>query len=404
MGEWKTYTLQQLADPAKHAMATGPFGSAISSRHFTNRGVPVLRGSNLSVDVGHRLIEDDLVFLDESKAKEFVRSQVTQGDLVFTCWGTIGQLGIIDDMARYDRYVVSNKQMKMTPDRSKVNPLFLYYKLSTPQSLWAVQNMAIGSSVPGFNLTQLKSIEVDIPSIEEQQAIVAVLGALDDKIALNERIASGADELRRNLFDQYIAEASTAIRSVPLSSTADFINGRAFTKEATGTGRMVIRIAEINSGPSGSTVYNDIDVPDQHLARPGDVLFAWSGSLTVARWFRPEAIINQHIFKVVPKSGIPTWLAFELTRSKLDEFKGIAADKATTMGHIQRRHLDEPVSMPAVEDLPRLDAELGPLWARALVAEQENLALAQLRDTLLPKLMSGELRVRDAEKMVEDAT
>mgnify|MGYP001306812953 FL=1 len=125
MGEWKTYTLQQLADPAKHAMATGPFGSAISSRHFTNRGVPVLRGSNLSVDVGHRLIEDDLVFLDESKAKEFVRSQVTQGDLVFTCWGTIGQLGIIDDMARYDRYVVSNKQMKMTPDRSKVNPLFL---------------------------------------------------------------------------------------------------------------------------------------------------------------------------------------------------------------------------------------------------------------------------------------
>src|SRR5690606_875626 len=150
----------------------------------------------------------------------------------------------------------------------------------------------------------------------EQQAIAAVLGALDDKIAVNERIASVADELRRNLFDQYIAEASTAIRSVPLSSTADFIDGRAFTKEATGTGRMVIRIAEINSGPSGSTVYNDIDVPDQHLARPGDVLFAWSGSLTVARWFRPEAIINQHIFKVVPKSGIPTWLAFELTRSK----------------------------------------------------------------------------------------
>ena len=189
----------------------------------------------------------------------------------------------------------------------------------------------------------------------------------------------------------------------PLSSVAEFVNGRAFTKNATGAGRMVIRIAEINSGPGGSTVYNDIQVPDVHLAQSGDVLFAWSGSLIVARWYREEAIINQHIFKAIPRAGIPTWLTFELIRDKLDRFKSIAADKATTMGHIQRRHLDEQVVLPMRQALTELDAGLGPLWRRALMAEQESLALARLRDMLLPMLMSGEIRLREAEEMVEEA-
>ncbi len=190
----------------------------------------------------------------------------------------------------------------------------------------------------------------------------------------------------------------------PLSSMASFVNGRAFTKDATGTGRMVIRIAEINSGPGGSTVYNDIDVADEHIARPGDVLFSWSGSLAVVRWFRAEGIVNQHIFKVIPNPGVPRWLIFELINAKLPMFKGIAADKATTMGHIQRRHLDEAVAVPAQGEIQHLDSALGPLWDRALSAEQESLKLAELRDTLVPKLMSGEIRVRDAEKVVEDVT
>ncbi len=97
------------------------------------------------------------------------------------------------------------------------------------------------------------------------------------------------------------------------------------------------------------------------------------------------------------------WLVAELLRMKLDEFRAIAADKATTMGHIQRRHLDEPVLTPSAAMTQKLDAQIGPLWNRALSAEQESLKLADLRDTLLPQLMSGKLRVRDAEKIVEDA-
>jgi len=234
--------------------------------------------------------------------------------------------------------------------------------------------------------------------------VAEVLFALDDKIAVNDRIAQACGQMLSLQLDQWMQSNPGAVRECPLSSLAEFVNGRAFTKDATGTGRMVIRIAEINSGPGSSTVYNDIEVPDVHLARPGDVLFAWSGSLAVARWSRAEGIINQHIFKVIPSHGIPAWLVFEMIDAKLAMFKGIAADKATTMGHIQRRHLDEPVEVPKQDGIAHLDAALGPLWERALSAEQESLELAELRDSLLPRLMSGEIRVRDAEKVVEDVT
>ncbi|WP_433470813.1 restriction endonuclease subunit S [Saccharomonospora azurea] len=400
MGEWRKVRVADVA--VDKGLVGGPFGSSLGSKDYVPSGVPVIRGVNLGSDA--RFDPREFVFVSEDKVNnELSRNTAEPGDIVFTQRGTLGQVGIVPP-SPYERYVISQSQMRLRADTRIVDPEFIYYQFKSPRMLETIESRAITTGVPHINLGILAELELVLPSRAEQQAIAAVLGALDDKIAVNERIAGGADELRRNLFEQYTTDDKSPTRSLPLSSAADFINGRAFTKEATGTGRMVIRIAEINSGPSGSTVYNDIDVPEQHLARPGDVLFAWSGSLTVARWFRPEAIINQHIFKVVPKPGIPTWLAFELTRSKLDEFKAIAADKATTMGHIQRRHLDEPVSMPAVEDVPRLDAELRPLWERALTAEQENQTLAQLRDILLPKLMSGELRVRDAEKMVEDAT
>lgn len=248
-----------------------------------------------------------------------------------------------------------------------------------------------------LNQGTLERVPLRVPGVHEQWAIAEVLGALDDKIAANAELIRIADELGSATFRSMLSESE----SLPLSAAARFINGKAFTKGASRTGRVVVRIAELNSGIGGSTVYSDIEVADDYLARPGDILFAWSGSLTLHRWFRSEAIINQHIFKVVPAARRPAWLVWNLIASKLDDFKATAADKATTMGHIQRHHLDELVEVPAREVVERHDAQMTALWSRALAAEQENLTLAATRDTLLPALMSGRLRVRDAERVVE---
>jgi type I restriction enzyme S subunit len=277
---------------------------------------------------------------------------------------------------------------------------YLHYILMSEQE--AIRRFAHGTTHQTVYFPEAKAFHVCLPSRTEQDSITAVLSALDEKIATNEHIAKTIGELSSVTYSSALYNSPDSFTETPLSDTSDFINGRAFTKDATGSGRMVIRIAEMNSGPGKSTVYNEIEVPEKHLANPGDILFSWSGSLIAQRWYRPQGIINQHIFKVVPKSGHPVWLSFELVKRKITDFRSIAADKATTMGHIQRRHLDETVPVPNAEIISKLDASLGPLWDRALVAEQEGLKLAELRDTLLPQLMSGKLRVKDAERIVED--
>lgn len=278
----------------------------------------------------------------------------------------------------------------------KVHPPYLRYLFVSESE--SVRRYAYGSVHSTMYYPDAKALHVLLPALREQQAIAEVLGALDDKIAANTALTATADDLMLRTFRH-----SPRDRTAPLSSTAAFVNGRAFTKEASGTGRVVVRIAELNGGVSGSTVFSDAIVDDTHVARPGDILFAWSGSLTLRRWFLDEAIVNQHIFKVIPNSDMPTWLVFELIREKLDDFKAIAADKATTMGHIQRHHLDQPVGLPDAEKIASMNPLMSGLWSSALNAERESLTLAATRDALLPQLMSGKLRVRDAEKIAVEA-
>jgi type I restriction enzyme S subunit len=255
-----------------------------------------------------------------------------------------------------------------------------------------------------LNVSDLPKFQIPIPPLTTQSRIADILDALDGKIEVNSLVSQKADQLWRLHFESTVGlwDANgdglpSGWRKTPLSSLARFVNGRNFTRHATGAGRIVVRIAELKGGPGRSTVYNEINVPDEHVAHPGDLLFAWSGSLTVRRWFRPEGIVNQHIFKVIPASEFNTWFVHGHLLRLLPWYRQVAADKATTMGHIQRHHLDELVLVPDKQTLARLDAVCRPLWERALAAERESLVLAELRDTVLPKLVTGELWVGGAE-------
>lgn len=189
-------------------------------------------------------------------------------------------------------------------------------------------------------------------------------------------------------------------------STADiasYVNGKNFTKDATGTGRMVIRIAELNSGPAGSTNYNDIKAESENTAFPGDLLFSWSGSLDVYRWYHNEALVNQHIFKVICDE-YPQWFAHFHLQEAMPFFQGVAADKATTMGHIKREHLSQSdVALPPTRLITAASRIIQPMYDRMAKSERQILSLAALRDSLLPQLLSGGLRVGQAEKMIGDA-
>ncbi len=185
---WREITIEEIQAPSNNALATGPFGSSIGSRFFLQNGIPVIRGSNLSDDVSVRLNDEGLVFISESKASEFKRSIVRNGDLVFTCWGTINQIGLIDGRARYEKYVISNKQMKLTVDPKRADPVFLYYLFSSPIVQNKLKQQSIGSSIPGFNLGQLRTMHLTIPPLQEQRAIADALDSVNELSYINEKL------------------------------------------------------------------------------------------------------------------------------------------------------------------------------------------------------------------------
>ncbi|WP_102143409.1 restriction endonuclease subunit S [Mycobacterium hubeiense] len=360
---------------------------------FVAVGVPFIRAADMSSGV--------VDFSGAGKINATARARIRKGigapgDVILSHKGTVGRIAVAPVDAP-DFVCSPQTTFWRSLDRNVLDQRFLRYVMGSANFTRQLDVLKGQTDMaPYVSLSDQRSMTIDLPEIEEQRAIAKVLSALDDKIAANERIRAAADELAELLWQRSTLEG----QCVPLSALASFVNGKAFTKGASGHGRVVVRIAELNSGIGRSTVYSDIDVSDEHLVRPGDLLFAWSGSLTVARWFRPEAIVNQHIFKVVPNAGYPVWLVNQALRAKLGDFKAIASDKATTMGHIQRHHLDEAVTIPNNEEVGRIEAVMSGLWLRALAAEQENLSLAATRDDLLPLLMSGKITVRSADDVV----
>lgn len=277
---------------------------------------------------------------------------------------------------------------------------FSYYFAITPTiHETAIALMTGTSGRQRVDMAAFRAQEVEIPELAEQRKITDLLGALDDKIVANQTSISKIDEILRALWQKELSLSST---DVPLSSLASFINGKAFTKGASGTGRVVVRIAEMNSGIGGKTVFSDFDADPDNEVNPGELLFSWSGTLMTKRWPYDQAIVNQHIFKVVPNGQLDLWSLRQAIDAQLEYFRMIAAGKATTMGHIKRGDLDQEVKVPA--QMSEETNQLGnSLWALATSLEIQNLQLARTRDELLPLLMSGRITVGEAEDAADEA-
>lgn len=377
------------------------FGFAFKSRDFTDEpsDIRLLRGDNVGQG---RLRWSGAKRFPAEKAHEFDRYRLAAGDVILSMdrpWIEAGlKYAVVRDV---DLPCLLVQRVARLRARSGVDQRFLAYVIGSRGFTDHVRGVETGSAVPHISGKQIGEYEPGpLPPIDEQRSIAATLCALDDKIESNRRLVALIPNLIRA---RVLAALNETAEAVPVSTLADFVNGGAYTKGATGTGRMVIRIAELTKGPGGSTVYNDIDVPDEKTARAGDILMSWSGSLGVYRWAREEAIINQHIFKVIPAT-YPRWLVFDRLDAIMSVFRGIAKDKATTMGHIQRGHLaSTSVAVPTSAKLAQLDGALVPLWQRLLLAERECLRLDRLRGALLPELLSGRIRVPEAREAVETA-
>jgi restriction endonuclease S subunit len=419
--EWREVAVEDLKARSENALATGPFGSSIASRFFTDRGVPVIRGSNLSENVGIRLNEERLVFLSFEKAQEFNRSIVRDGDLVFTCWGTVNQVGLIDRRATYREYVISNKQMKLTPEPSKADSLFLYYLFSSPELQNRIRNQSIGSSVPGFNLGQLRKMRISLPEIEEQRAISYLLGTLDDKIELARRMAETLEAMARALFRSWFVDfdpvhakaegrptglpddlaalfpdrfgdlaAPLGWKLVTLDNLVELAYGKALPADQRINGSVPVFGSNGQVGVHNHPLVPGPGIVVERKGNPGTVTYVPSDFFCIDTTFY---VLRRN--RDLPISYL--WLLLE----NLPLFE-LAADSAVP-GLNRDAAYSLRVSRPSAAVLQAFDSVVEPILKRVQAARMQGEALASLRDTLLPKLISGELRITNAEKRISAA-
>ncbi len=300
--------------------------------------------------------------------------------------------------------------MKLTLDAAKASPdyVFYWFRSSIGQHQLLLNMSANGVPAIAQPIPHLRSIRLSLPLPPVQRTIGSILSYLDRRIALCREQASTLESIAAAIFksrfvdfdgitefeDSEIGLVPQAWSIASLVDIGTFVNGGAFTKRETGSGKAILRIADLNSGMGRTTKYGDFDVPREQAAHAGDILFAWSGSLGLWLWNGTEAIVNQHIFNCFPRDGLPHWFLHQTLLRKLPAFQAIAADKATTMGHIKRSHLAESmVAVPPSEAIDEIGTLMGSLYQRNLSLNMQKDTLVNIRDALLPKLVSGELEV-----------
>jgi type I restriction enzyme, S subunit len=400
---------EELADSSKSAFSK-PYGSAIMKEDYRSSGVPVVRGVNLANGI---FVDDDFVFISDEQADRMPGANLTSGDLVFTHRGTIGQVSMIPRNRKHVRYVLSTSHVKARLDASRARPEFYYYYFRSPQGVQELLKNASVVGVPGIAqpVATIKSLVAPHPPLRTQNAIVAVLEALDDKIAVNDRISVTAVSLAESIFDEFSADLDFGPGT--FNTTASVYGGGtpSTSQESYWDGGIAWTTpTEVTALGAPYLFKTSRTITDAGLANCASRLYP-SGSIfmtsraTIGAFAVPQipAAVNQGFIVVVPTRDELRWWLFHEMRSRVDEMLNLA--NGSTFLELSRKNFKAmPVRVAADDVLRRFDAKVAPLHRRAAQAAQESVVLVDLRDMLLPKLMSGEIRVRDAENVVEDVT
>ncbi|QHS36943.1 restriction endonuclease subunit S [Alcaligenes faecalis] len=335
---------------------------------------------------------------------------------------------------------VTNQQINtIVVDESKFDLSFVYYLLASMREK-IFELGATPTRTPIVNKTTFGEIPIFIPPFTEQRKIASIGAALDDRITLlretNQTLESiaqaifkswfvdfdpvrakmegrqpeGMDEETAALFPDSFEESKLGLipagwQSKGLDEVATYLNGLALQKfPPTGEDDLpVIKIAQLRKGDSTGADLAAANIKPEYVVHDGDVLFSWSGSLEVEIWCGGKGALNQHLFKIT-SAQYPKWFFYLWTKHHLQSFREIAASKATTMGHIQRKHLSDAVAIvPCKKVFSDADKVFAPIIDLLIENALRIRNLSAIRDTLLPRLISGQLRLPEAQEQVEDA-
>jgi type I restriction enzyme S subunit len=368
------------------------YGIVQPGSHTEVDSVPIIRVNNIK---NGQIGICDVLKVSAEIEQKYQRTRLEGGELLITVVGSVGECAIVPDSLKGWNVARAVSVARIKEDFDK---RFIKYCFKSEYLKFQMYGNTNDTVQPTLNLSSLKALSLTLPPLPEQKAIAAVLSSLDDKIDLLHRQNATLEAMAETLFRQwFVVEAREDWEEKPLSSIANFLNGLACQKypPLNDLEKLpVLKIKDLGIGLSESSDWVSSKVKPEYIVEAGDVIFAWSASLMVKVWDGEKCVLNQHLFKV-SSTEFPKWYYLMWCKHYLAEFIAISSSHATTMGHIKRGDLDAAmVLVPGKVEFDEMSQQMTPLLNKQIVIARQRKTLEKLRDTLLPKLMSGEVRVK----------
>ena len=385
MTEWKTYRLKDVTS----ILGDGLHGTPV---YDENGDVFFINGNNL--ENGHINIKSNTKRVSTEEAAKY-RKPLNDRTILVSINGTIGNVGKYNN-----ENCILGKSACYFNVAEDFDYDFIYYVIANDIFKNTISRLATGTTIKNVSLETMRNYTFCAPDITTQRRISKILGAIDDKIENNRRINTNLELQAQALFDEWFVNDSTQpaeYNRASLTDIANYLNGLAmqrFRPQSNEKAIPVLKIKELGQGMCDSS--SDIcsqSIDSKYIVNDGDIIFSWSGTLLVDIWCGGICGLNQHLFKVT-SDKYPKWFVYYWTKYHLAKFIRIAKDKAVTMGHIKRGDLETSVVLiPNAEILSKMDNIIAPIFDAIISRRVENKTLATLRDTLLPKLMNGEIKL-----------
>ena len=393
MSDWKTKTLGEV---------TSYIAKGIPPKYVEEVNDDTICVLNQKCNKNFRISYADSRLHNNAAKKVSDVKMLKPGDVLINSTGT-GTAGRVAQIWDIEAPTTIDGHMILMRPTDEVDPLYYGYAVKAFQA--EIESYAEGSTgQTEINKTRLQNETIIMYPVDkgEQYRIARILAAIDEKILLNEEVNKNLLEQAQSIFTQeflMLDRIPDGWKESSLLGIADYLNGLAMQKYRPKDDEQGLPVLKIKELRQGSCDFNSElcspSIKPEYIVHDGDVIFSWSGSLLVDLWCGGTCGLNQHLFKVT-SSTYDKWFYYVWTNHHLQKFAAIAADMATTMGHIKREELSKAeVLIPSQSDYERIGGLLAPLYDLVIANCIENRKLASLRDELLPQLMSGQLNVSE---------
>lgn len=411
--EWKHYKMDDVIDE----ISMGPFGSDVKKEFYVNKGIPILNGSNLQ---GFKLQENSFGYLTEEKADSLKKCNAHRGDIIVTHRGTLGQIVYVPSDSKYDRYVISQSQFRFRCKPDLVDVQYLVYYFHTREGQYKILANASQVGVPALAraTSTFRLIDIKLPSLADQRRIASILSSLDRKIELNNKINADLEEMAQAIFKNWFIDfepfkdgkfVDSELGMIPegwkvgrLDEIADVVGGSTPSKAKpeyyTQKGIAWLTPKDLSNHPAVYTSRGEIDITEEgynststKLMPKGTILFTSRAPIGYISIAQNDICTNQGFKSLVPrKAGTCFLYCFLKYVTPEIEKKSTGSTFKEASGALMK---SLQVIMPDQKVFEEFEEIVSPLFARIESLEKENSRLSLLRDTLLPRLMSGEIEI-----------